>query len=154
VVIDIMGAETVPTRAEGEHVTPPPGLPEVTLNVDGEPSLGEVPPAYRDVTEMTVQPLIIGEGRVVTPDDFLTVHYTGWFTDGQVFDSSWARRQPTGFPLSGVIQGWTQGLSGQTIGSQVLLIIPPDLAYGEAGQPPTIPGGATLIFVVDILSAN
>ncbi|MNI43494.1 FKBP-type peptidyl-prolyl cis-trans isomerase FkpA precursor [compost metagenome] len=72
-------------------------------------------------------------------------------SDGKKFDSSFDRGEPTSFPLSGVIKGWTQGLEGKTVGSRVLLVIPQDLAYGEAGQ-----GEAKghLVFVVDILGVK
>ncbi len=151
-LIEVDSAKTMPTRAEGEAVEPAEGLPTVTLAENGAPSI-DIPEDFADATELVVQPLIKGDGPAVTAEQTLTVHYTGWLTDGTVFDSSWERDTPASFPLSRVIPGWTQGLAGQTVGSQVLLVIPADLAYGEQGQG-SIPGNATLIFVVDILAAS
>jgi len=74
--------------------------------------------------------------------------------DGSVFDSSWDRPEPAIFGLDQVIQGWSMGLAGQTVGSQVLLVIPADLAYGEMGSEPDIPPDAPLVFVVDILATD
>lgn len=136
---------------EGEAVTPPAGLPTVTLDADGKPSI--TPIADPAPTELVVQPLIKGTGAEVTADQTLTVNYTGWLWDGTQFDSSWDSGEPVQFALSGVIPGWTQGLTGQTVGSQVLLVIPPDLGYGDQASE-SIPAGSTLIFVVDILAAS
>ena len=150
--VEVVSTEAVPTRAEGTAVTPlPEGLPTVTLDADGAPSLTTVdgePPA-----ELVVQPLIQGAGAPVEAGQTLTVQYSGWLWDGTSFDSSWDRGSATTFPLSNVIQGWQQGLVGQTVGSQVLLIIPPDLGYGDQ-ESGSIPAGSTLIFVVDILTAS
>ena len=87
----------------------------------------------------------------------VSVHYTGWLWDdpSKPFDSSWDRGQPFSFtPGNGeVIAGWDEGVKGQKVGSQILLVVPADKGYGDAGSPPNIPGGATLVFVVDILAA-
>jgi peptidylprolyl isomerase len=139
-------------RAEGEAVTPPAGLPTVTLDADGKPSITPIPDAAP--TSLVVQPLIKGTGAEVTAEQTLTVNYTGWLWDGTQFDSSWDSGTPATFPLTGVIAGWTQGLAGQTVGSQVLLVIPPELGYGAEGSGETIPPNSTLIFVVDILAAS
>ncbi len=88
----------------------------------------------------------------------LTVHYTGViYASGEQFDSSWDRGEPSSFPIGvgGVIAGWDEGLVGQTVGSQVLLVIPPEQGYGADGNPDAgISGTDTLVFVVDILAAN
>ncbi|RMI13890.1 FKBP-type peptidyl-prolyl cis-trans isomerase [Cellulomonas triticagri] len=150
--VEIMSTEAIPTRAEGTAVTDiPEGLPTVTLAEDGAPSIETVdaePP-----TELVAQPLIQGAGAPVESGQTLTVQYSGWLWDGTPFDSSWERGASTSFPLGNVIQGWQQGLVGQTVGSQVLLVVPPDLGYGDEDTS-SIPGGSTLIFVVDILSAS
>lgn len=149
--LEIVDARDVPTRAEGTAVEPEAGLPTVTLDDTGKPSV-TIPEGYEAPTELVVQPLIEGDGPEVTAEQSVTAHYTGWLLDGTVFDSSWDRGAPADFSLTGVIPGWTEGLAGQKVGSQVLLVIPADKAYGEAGQG-EIPGGATLVFVVDILDA-
>lgn len=151
VVGEVVDAKDTPTRAEGEPVTPPAGLPTVTLDDTGKPTLHPITdPAP---TTLVAQPLIKGAGPAVTADQSVTVHYTGWLWDGSQFDSSWDRGSPSSFALNQVVAGWSQGLTGQTVGSQVLIIIPPDLGYGDQAQD-KIPANSTLVFVVDILSAS
>lgn len=150
-VFEVIG--TVPGRASGTAVTPPAGLPTVTLDDDGVPSI-EVGDAT-EPTALVAQTLIEGTGPAVTTGQSIIVHYSGWLWDGTPFDSSWENGAPfsTSIGAGRVIAGWDQGLVGKTVGSQVLLVVPSDLGYGDAGQG-SIPGGATLIFVVDILSAS
>ncbi len=82
------------------------------------------------------------------------VHYTGWLTDGTKFDSSVDRGQTIEFPLNGVIAGWTEGVGSMKVGGKRKLIIPADLGYGAAGAGGVIPGGATLIFDVELISTK
>jgi len=110
-------------------------------------------------TTLVHKTLIKGTGPVVSKGETVVAQYTGvnWRT-GQVFDSSWQRSLPYSFKIgaspSQVIPGWDQGLVGQTVGSRVLLVIPPSGAYGTAGQAQAgIKGTDTLVFVVDIISA-
>ncbi|MFW7414512.1 FKBP-type peptidyl-prolyl cis-trans isomerase [Demequina sp. SO4-18] len=137
-------------RAEGTEVDPAEGLPSVTLDDSGAPSVefgdAEMP------DELVVQQLIEGDGETVESGDSLIAHYTGWIWDGEQFDSSWERGESSVFGLieGQLIEGWTQGLAGQQVGSQVLLVIPPELGYGDQEQA-AIPAGSTLVFVVDIL---
>ncbi|WP_062521537.1 FKBP-type peptidyl-prolyl cis-trans isomerase [Demequina silvatica] len=141
-------------RAEGTSVKPEDGLPTVTLDADGKPSV-DFSDAGKKPSEMVVQPLIEGTGDTVEEGDQITVHYTGWLWKGDQFDSSWDRGASTSFTLSSgsLIDGWVEGLVGQTVGSQVLLVIPPDLGYGDQ-ESDTIPANSTLVFVVDILAAS
>jgi peptidylprolyl isomerase len=137
------------------NIEAPGGLPTVTLADDGQPAI--TVPETPAPTELVVQPLITGEGPVVEAGQQLTVHYTGvkW-PGGEQFDSSWERGSPATFPIGtgGVIPGWDAGLVGQTVGSQVLLVVPPAQGYGEQGNPQGgISGTDTLVFVVDILDA-
>ncbi|WP_258806028.1 FKBP-type peptidyl-prolyl cis-trans isomerase [Pseudarthrobacter sp. NS4] len=136
-------------KPEGETVTPPAGLPTVKEN-NGVPEISvegvEAP------SELVSQDLIKGNGATVKETDTLTVNYVGVnLVGGTKFDSSFDRGEPASFALNQVIKGWTQGLTGKAVGSRVLLVIPKDLAYGEAGQ-----GEAKgdLVFVVDILGAK
>lgn len=151
-IIKVLSArDTVPAleKPEGEVVTPPAGLPTVTEN-NGVPEIAVEGVAAP--TELISQDLIKGTGAVVEESNTLTVNYVGvTLAGGTKFDSSFDRGEPASFPLTGVIPGWTQGLAGKTVGSRVLLVIPQDLAYGEAGQ-----GEAKgdLVFVVDILAAK
>lgn len=152
-LIEVAKTQTVPERAEGTAVTPPDGLPTVTLDDSGKPSLtaasGTAP------TDLVVQPLIQGSGPAVVAGQTVVVKYTGWLWDGTQFDSSWDAGAT--FPVSNigqasVIDGWNEGLVGQNVGSQVLLVVPPDKGYGDTAQG-SIPANSTLVFVVDVLAA-
>lgn len=93
-----------------------------------------------------------GTGASPKPTDKVKVHYRGTLTDGTVFDSSIDRGEPVTFPLNGVIPCWTQGLQLMKAGGKARFVCPSDLAYGDAGSPPKIKGGATLVFDVELLS--
>ncbi|UVJ37740.1 FKBP-type peptidyl-prolyl cis-trans isomerase [Arthrobacter sp. CJ23] len=149
-VTSVKDSAKVLDKPEGETVTPPAGLPTVKVNDKGIPEISVE--GVSAPTQLIAQDLIKGSGPAVTASNTLTVNYVGVNLVGGVkFDSSFDRGQPASFPLTGVIKGWTQGLAGKTVGSRVLLVIPKDLAYGEAGQ-----GEAKgdLVFVVDILGAK
>jgi len=92
-----------------------------------------------------------GEGASPAATDTVRVHYEGKLTDGTVFDSSIKRGQPTEFPLNGVIPCWTEGVQRMKVGEKAQLVCPSNLAYGDRGHPPDIPGGATLVFEVELL---
>jgi FKBP-type peptidyl-prolyl cis-trans isomerase len=98
----------------------------------------------------------VGTGAVAKAGDHVKVHYTGWLTTGKKFDSSVDANQPYDFALgqSEVIKGWDEGVAGMKVGGKRQLRIPPDLAYGEAGQAPVIPQNATLIFDVQLLAVK
>jgi FKBP-type peptidyl-prolyl cis-trans isomerase FklB len=104
-------------------------------------------------TETGLQYEIVTEGTGATPSDTNTVkvHYTGTLINGKVFDSSRERGEPIEFPLNGVIRGWTEGVQRMKVGSRYKFYIPYQLAYGTQGSPPVIPGGAMLIFDVELL---
>lgn len=157
-VWDIVKVEEMPevlSKAEGTEKDIPGDLPQVKRDQDGKPSISK--PEGDAPQKLTVVPAIEGKGPEVKEGQKVSVHYTGWLWDdpSKPFDSSWDRGQPFSFtPGAGeVIAGWDEGVKGQKVGSQVLLIVPADKGYGDAGSPPNIPGGATLVFVVDILSA-
>lgn len=102
-----------------------------------------------------VEVLEEGSGAAAAPGDTVVVHYTGWLPNGRVFDSSRERGEPTSFPLSqgGLIAGWLQGVSGMKAGGRRLLVLPPDLAYGEEGSGP-IPPNAVLVFDIELLEVR
>lgn len=93
-----------------------------------------------------------GSAKKPKPEDTVEVHYHGTLIDGTVFDSSKERNQPVSFPLNRVIKGWTEGLQLVGEGGKIKLVIPSELAYGDAGAPPKIPGGSTLVFDVELIS--
>lgn len=154
-VMTITSATTDPTKASGTKVTDiPSSLPKVSLAASGAPSISKAElKKYKATKKLVVQTLIKGKGAKVKSSNNVRAQYTGWLLNGTQFDSSWKSGTPLDFALSsGVIKGWTQGLEGQTVGSQVLLIIPPSLGYGNQAQG-SIPKNSTLVFVVDILAA-
>jgi FKBP-type peptidyl-prolyl cis-trans isomerase len=97
-----------------------------------------------------------GDGAVATAGKTVSVHYTGWLTDGNKFDSSKDRGQPFEFPLGGgrVIKGWDEGVEGMKVGGTRKLTIPPELGYGSRGAGGVIPPGATLVFEVELLKVR
>jgi FKBP-type peptidyl-prolyl cis-trans isomerase FkpA len=109
------------------------------------------PGAKKTATGLVYQALKPGTGATPTAADTVKVHYQGSLTDGTVFDSSLQRGQPVEFPLSQVIPCWTEGVQMMKVGEKAKLICPADLAYGDRGSPPRIPGGAALVFEVELL---
>lgn len=106
-----------------------------------------------NLPELMVEDLVVGTGSEVTLADTITVNYEGTLTDGTVFDSSYSRGEPATFPLSGVIQGWQQGITGMKVGGKRKLSIPANLGYGSspAGE---IPPNSDLYFEVELLSIS
>jgi FKBP-type peptidyl-prolyl cis-trans isomerase FkpA len=98
-----------------------------------------------------IKTLTAGTGATPTVDDRVTVNYRGTLTDGTEFDSSYTRGRPATFPLSGVIPCWTNGVLMMKVGGKARLVCPAAVAYGDAGSPPVIPGGATLVFEIELL---
>jgi FKBP-type peptidyl-prolyl cis-trans isomerase FkpA len=94
-----------------------------------------------------------GTGETPKPTDRVSVQYEGRLTDGTVFDSTKKRGGvPATFPLNGVIKCWTEGVGRMKVGEKAVLTCPSTIAYGDSGRPPTIPGGATLTFDVELVS--
>lgn len=100
--------------------------------------------------------LTVGEGDEATAGRTVSVHYTGWLTDGTKFDSSVDRNEPFRFPLGArrVIAGWDEGVQGMKVGGKRKLTIPPHLGYGPTGAGGVIPPNATLVFEVELLSVG
>lgn len=107
-------------------------------------------------TALKIEILTKGTGEEARQGEAVTVHYTGWLTDGTKFDSSVDRDDPFVFVLGGgqVIQGWDEGVATMKVGDKVKLTIPHHLAYGEEGYPGAIPPKATLVFDVELLKVG
>jgi FKBP-type peptidyl-prolyl cis-trans isomerase len=97
---------------------------------------------------------VVGTGEVAKIGQTVSVHYTGWLTNGTKFDSSVDRGQPFSFPLGAgrVIKGWDEGVQGMKVGGKRKLTIPSNLGYGARGAGGVIPANATLVFDVELLS--
>jgi FKBP-type peptidyl-prolyl cis-trans isomerase FkpA len=107
--------------------------------------------AERTPSGMVFKSLGGGSGESPKNTDTVKVNYKGTLTDGTEFDSSYKRGQPAEFPLMGVIPCWTEGLQKMKVGEKAKLVCPSNIAYGDQGRPPTIPGGATLVFEVELV---
>lgn len=107
------------------------------------------------VHDLIVDDVELGSGPVVEEGDTVTVHYVGTLPSGQEFDNSRKRGEPFTFTIGAgnVIAGWEQGVAGMRVGGKRVLVVPPTLAYGDRGIGP-IPGGATLVFAIEVLSVN
>jgi peptidylprolyl isomerase len=157
-VVDMIKDFAGNAAASGRPVSHGGGsLPTVTAAAGAAPTM--TMPKGNPPKNLTTQVLIKGTGPTVAEGDTVVVQYVGaiW-RNGYVFDSSWKRSQPFGFTIgaspSQVIPGWDKGLAGQTVGSRVMLVIPPADGYGKTGSPQAhIKGTDTLVFVVDILGA-
>lgn len=127
-------------------------MPSVAGEFGRKPTLDFPDAGAPDGLQVTV--LKQGDGDVVEPGDSVAVHYLGQVWGGKVFDNSYDRGQPLSFQVGVgmVIRGWDDGLTGQRVGSRVLLSIPPEYGYGDRGVPQAgIRGGDTLVFVSDIM---
>ncbi|MFF3502727.1 FKBP-type peptidyl-prolyl cis-trans isomerase [Streptomyces sp. NPDC003247] len=153
-VVDLEATFNASSSAEGKDVAQDDAaLPKVGTNTDGKAPSIEIPKA--DPPKKLVANYVIeGDGAAVAADDSVLVQYKGvvWDT-GKEFDSTYSRKALTSFGLQQVVKGWSQGLTGKKVGSRVVIVVPPDLGYGDA--PPAGSGidkDSTMVFTVDILA--
>ncbi|HZF89165.1 FKBP-type peptidyl-prolyl cis-trans isomerase [Streptomyces sp.] len=153
-VVDLRGTFNAKSSAKGTEVAQEDAnLPKVGTNTDGKAPSVELPktdPPKKLVANYVIE----GDGVEVGAQDSVLVQYKGvQWAGGKEFDSTYGRKALTSFSLQQVVKGWSQGLTGKKVGSRVLIVIPPDLGYGD--NPPSGSGiakGATLVFTVDILA--
>lgn len=155
-LIDVVSASTPLRTATGDPVKPVAGLPTVKVDAKGVPvmTVPKTPPSAK----LVVQPLIKGKGPAVKKGQNLTAAYTGLvYSTGKIFDSSYTSGNPLNGPVGvgKLVPGFDKGIVGQTVGSRLLLVLPPAEGYGKAGNPQAgIKPTDTLVFVVDILAAS
>jgi peptidylprolyl isomerase len=146
---------STPTTSTATSSTPTASTPKPPSPLSKKPVV--TVPSGPAPTKLVTKDLITGTGPAAKSGSRLTVNYVGvLYKGGKEFDSSWKRNQPFPFQLGqgAVIKGWDEGLVGMKVGGRRELIIPPDLAYGKTGSPPTIPPNSALVFVVDLLGAS
>ncbi|MFJ3671863.1 FKBP-type peptidyl-prolyl cis-trans isomerase [Streptomyces sp. NPDC090106] len=152
--VDIQGTFNAKSSAKGTDVAQDDAdLPKVGTNTDGKAPSIDVPKA--DAPKKLVANYVIeGDGDELTAESTVLVQYKGVLWDsGKEFDSTYGRKALTSFSLQQVVKGWSQGLTGKKVGSRVLIVVPPDLGYGD--NPPSGSGiekDSTLVFTVDILA--
>jgi FKBP-type peptidyl-prolyl cis-trans isomerase FkpA len=112
------------------------------------------PGAKKTASGLIYQEIKAGTGAHPKASDFVKVNYTGTLIDGKEFDSSIKRGQPAEFPVGQVIPCWSEGVTMMKVGGKARLVCPANLAYGDKGAPPVIPGGATLVFEVELLEVK
>lgn len=151
-----------PTPSGGPVATTVETTPTPVAGADAfNEGAGKTPIKFPD--GLQIVDLKVGDGPAVLKGASVSVHYSGWLSDGKLFDSSRQRGQPLCAILdpsaqggqgdcTPVIQGWDEGVPGMKVGGRRKLIIPPALGYGPQGSPPVIPPNATLVFTVEVVS--
>lgn len=147
------GGSSSSGSSSGEESSAPAKSAEESTKTQPKVTVPSGPPPK----QLVENDLVEGSGAEAKAGDEVTVQYVGvGYTSKEEFDSSWSRNEPFPFALGAgqVIPGWEEGIVGMKVGGRRELIIPPELAYGTAGSPPAIGPNETLIFVVDLLSAE
>jgi peptidylprolyl isomerase len=158
---DEQDASTTPAKATTPAAPSPTesAAPTATLKISKDRTTKPVipKPSGTPPTELVVQDVVKGRGRPARLDDTVTVHYVGVsHSTGAEFDASWNGGEPVQFQLSRgqLIDGWIEGIPGMRVGGRRVLIIPPNLAYGPDGSPPSIGPSETLVFVIDLKNVS
>lgn len=160
IVFALLAAMLVATACtpKAEEPAPESTTPETTSSQPetSESTASATAPRTGDAAELKIEDEVVGKGAEAKSGDTVSVHYTGWLTDGTKFDSSLDRNQPFQFALGQgqVIKGWDEGVAGMKVGGKRKLTIPPDMGYGAQGAGGVIPPNATLVFEVELLSVN
>ncbi len=146
---DVPDVSAVEPPGEG----PPEEPGEPTEETEAEAPAAEEGIIVTTESGLQYEDLVVGDGPEAKTHDNVSVHYTGWLTDGTKFDSSVDRGTPFEFHLGAgqVIKGWDEGVAGMKVGRKRKLTIPPELGYGDRGSGDKIPPGATLVFEVELL---
>ncbi|WP_329130224.1 FKBP-type peptidyl-prolyl cis-trans isomerase [Streptomyces sp. NBC_01476] len=152
-VIDVINRFNGKSSATGKAVPQTnASLPKVGANTDGKAPSITIPKGAKAPTKLVSEYIIEGDGAEVKATDNLLLQYKGVLWDtGKEFDSSYSRNELAAFPLAQLIKGWQQGLAGKKVGSRVMLVTPPDVAYGAQANN-GIPANSTLVFTLDILA--
>jgi FKBP-type peptidyl-prolyl cis-trans isomerase FkpA len=132
-------------------------LVSLTPNADSKAFLDKAaaePGAQKTASGLVYRVITAGTGASPKATDTVKVHYRGTLINGKEFDSSYARNEPAEFPLNMVIPCWTEGVQLMKVGGKSRLVCPANIAYGERGAPPDIPGGATLVFEIELLGIS
>ncbi|MFF3353768.1 FKBP-type peptidyl-prolyl cis-trans isomerase [Streptomyces sp. NPDC002917] len=153
-VVDILKATQIPTSAKGTEVAQDNvDLPKVGTNTDGKAPSVKIPEKTDPPKKLVSNYILESDGDVIKETDSVVVNYVGLlWKDGKTFDSTYAQGKTQTFPLAQVtLKGLKNGLVGKKLGSRVLLVIPPDQAFGDKAQQ-SIPANSTLVFAVDLLA--
>ena len=158
IVADLVEKEAVaPTPTDDKAHDAPPDEQPTVVEKDGKPTGLDFSGIDEPALDTPVQRVVLkeGTGAALKASDTVTVNYLGSTYDAEApFDESYSSGQPLRPPLSGLVQGWSIGLTGVKVGSRVLLQIPPAYGYGAQGSGEAIPGNATLWFLIDVVKAE
>ena len=140
-----------------EEPPPAPAAPALTVPTAAPTPSPAASPSTSAATTSWIEDLVVGTGTAATDGKKVTVHYTLWLASNQKkIESSHDSKKPKTFRLGagGMIKGWDLGIPGMKVGGKRRLTVPPQLGYGGAGSPPSIPGNATLIFEIELLDVK
>lgn len=155
--VSLLMLAAIPAWAQDSTASPAPAVSTPSDQAAAPAKkASKAPKVITTASGLKYQILKRGKGASAMIGQTVSVHYTGWLTDGKKFDSSVDRGQPFSFSLGAgqVIKGWDEGVAGMKVGEKRKLTIPPDLGYGAAGAGGVIPPNATLIFDVELLGVQ